>query len=135
MAQFINAMLMNPFIVVLIASIVFGLISSIWVKTSLSKYNKVPSSFNTTGNDAAQRMLAFYGVQNVPVVQGEEGADFYDPRSRSISLSPSVFNGMSVTSFAVICHEVGHACQHAEGYGMMKFRTALVPFANLGSNA
>ena len=30
---------------------------------------------------------------------------------------------------------MGHATQHAEGYGMMKFRSALVPVVNLCSNA
>lgn len=36
---------------------------------------------------------------------------------------------------ATACHEVGHACQYAQGYVPMKFRTALVPVVNFASNA
>ena len=36
---------------------------------------------------------------------------------------------------ATACHEVGHACQYAQGYAPMKIRGALVPVVNLASNA
>ena len=31
-------------------------------------------------------------------------------------------------------HEVGHAIQHQQGYAPLRFRTALVPLANIGSS-
>ena len=31
-------------------------------------------------------------------------------------------------------HEVGHAIQHQQGYAFLRFRSALVPLANLGSS-
>ncbi|PKQ10019.1 MAG: peptidase, partial [Actinobacteria bacterium HGW-Actinobacteria-9] len=34
----------------------------------------------------------------------------------------------------VACHEAGHAVQHAQGYAPARFRIALVPGANIGSN-
>ena len=36
----------------------------------------------------------------------------------------------SITAIATACHEVGHACQFAEGYMPMKVRSALVPVVN-----
>lgn len=35
---------------------------------------------------------------------------------------------------AVAAHEVGHAIQDAESYAFLRFRSALVPVANFGSN-
>jgi uncharacterized protein len=34
----------------------------------------------------------------------------------------------------VAAHEAGHALQHAQGYAPLKFRTAIVPVVNIGSN-
>ena len=55
-----------------------------------------------------------------PYIRGRENEDHFDPRTNSISLSPSVYNRSTVTAYATACHEVGHACQYAEGYAMMK---------------
>ena len=35
----------------------------------------------------------------------------------------------------IAAHEVGHAIQHKEAYSFLKFRHALVPVANISSNA
>ena len=60
-------------------------------------------------------------------------ADHYDPRTRTLTLSPGVGNGNSLASLGVAAHEAGHAMQHADGYVPFKFRSALVPVANVGS--
>ena len=49
-------------------------------------------------------------------------------------MSPSVFDQCTVTAYATACHEVGHACQFAQGYAPLKWRTALWPVANAASN-
>ena len=38
-----------------------------------------------------------------------------------------------MAAFGVAAHEVGHAIQHAAGYAPLKFRSAWVPVASLGS--
>ena len=42
--------------------------------------------------------------------------------------------GPSVAGTAIAAHEVGHAIQHQQGYAFLRFRSALVPLANLGSS-
>jgi Zn-dependent membrane protease YugP len=37
-----------------------------------------------------------------------------------------------MSAAGVAAHEVGHAIQHAQAYGPLKFRSAWVPVANLG---
>lgn len=61
--------------------------------------------------------------------------DHYDPRSKTIRLSDPVYSNASVASISVACHEVGHAIQHAMGYKPLSFRTALLPAAQLGTQA
>ena len=41
-------------------------------------------------------------------------------------LSPAHHDGRSLTAVAVAAHEVGHALQHAEGYGPLETRTRLI---------
>jgi Zn-dependent membrane protease YugP len=59
--------------------------------------------------------------------------DHYDPSKKVLRLSPAVANTPSVAALGIVAHEVGHAVQDQVGYSYMRFRTSLVPAANLGS--
>jgi hypothetical protein len=59
--------------------------------------------------------------------------DHYDPRSKTLRLSPDVAQNPSVASLAIAAHEIGHALQHKESYVPLRFRSALVPAASIGS--
>jgi uncharacterized protein len=116
------------------AFILMGL-TSWYVKSSYNKWSRVPAQSRLTGAQAAQRLIStggMYGVQ----VQGVAGnlTDHYDPRNKTLFLSPGVANGASVASVAIAAHELGHAMQDAEGYFPLRFRAALVPIVNIGSN-
>lgn len=119
----------------IIVTLALGMGASGYVKSQLSKYGKVRSSSGLTGAQAAEKMLRENGVQGVRVYKGAEGQDHFDPRSNSISLSPSIYDYSTVTAYATACHEVGHACQYAQGYLPLNIRSAIVPVANLASNA
>ena len=118
----------------IIITLAIGMGASGYVKSQLSKYSKVRSSSGITGAEAAERMLRAHGVTGVQVKRGNEGQDHFDPRSNTIALSPSVYDQCTVTAYATACHEVGHACQFAQGYAPLKWRTALWPLANAASN-
>ena len=120
---------------IVIVTLALGLGASGYVKSQLNKYSQVRSSSGLTGAQAAQMMLDRNGVRGVTIRRGAEGQDHFDPRSNSISLSPSVYDRSTVTAYATACHEVGHACQFAEGYSPLKIRSAIVPVVNLASNA
>ena len=119
----------------IIVTLALGMGASGYVKSQLTKYSKVRSSTGLTGAQAAEQMLRAHGVQGVRVYKGNEGQDHFDPRSNSISLSPSVYDYSTVTAYATACHEVGHACQYAQGYMPLNIRSAIVPVANIASNA
>jgi Zn-dependent membrane protease YugP len=116
------------------AFILMGL-TSWYVKSAYNKWSRVQASSRLTGQQAAQRLITagnLYGVQ----IAGTAGSltDHYDPRNKTLYLSQNVANVASVASVAVAAHELGHAMQDAEEYFPLRFRSALVPMVNIGSN-
>ena len=119
----------------IILTLAIGMFATWRVNHNLKKYTRVANSTGMTGAECARQMLAYYGIHNVAVHRGGPGQDFFDPRSNSVTLSPEAYDGRTITATATACHEVGHACQHAQGYAPMKIRGSLVPAVNLASNA
>ncbi|MDE0021891.1 MAG: zinc metallopeptidase [Candidatus Poribacteria bacterium] len=104
------------------------------VKSAFNKYSQTGTRSGMTGAQVAQEILRANGIDDVKV-EGVRGflSDHYDPRTKTLRLSPDVFQGRSQASVAVAAHEVGHAIQHAQGYAPLKLRSALVPAVQLGS--
>ncbi len=123
------------YLMLVVLTLIIGFGAQALVNGRLKKYSRIGVSNRMTGSEAARRMLAFYNITGVPVNRGAEGQDFFDPKSNSITLSPSAYDGSSITALATACHECGHAYQSAEGYSPMKLRTAIVPVVNIASNA
>ena len=131
---------MGLYIAVMVLTLAIGGGAQWYVTTMLHKYQKIPCSFNITGAQMARKMSIDKGISNVGVLSGGPSQDFFDPRSNYALLClvvclPDAYHTSSITAVAPAVHEMGHATQHAEGYGMMKFRSALVPVVNLCSNA
>jgi uncharacterized protein len=109
-------------------------IASWYVKSSFSKWSKVPARSRMTGTDAVQRLIARAGLYGLQIRQiAGNLTDNYDPRSKVLNLSQGVSDQASVASLAVAAHELGHAQQDAQGYFPLKIRSALVPMVNIGS--
>lgn len=116
------------------AFILMGL-TSWYVRRAYNKWSRVRASSGLTGHQATQRLIAtgsLYGVE----VKGTRGelTDHYDPRDKTLYLSSGVANSPSVASVAIAAHELGHAMQDSEDYLPLRFRAALVPAVNIGSN-
>lgn len=111
-----------------------GMIVSNRLKSKFKHYSKIPSTGNASGEEVAHQMLGHFGINDVKVVQGKGSlTDHYNPLTKTISLSPEVFQGRSIASAAVSAHECGHAVQHAEAYAALKMRSAIVPVVNFSS--
>jgi Zn-dependent membrane protease YugP len=115
---------------------VLSFLASNWVKRTYQRYSQVRNSSGLTGVDVARRILSGAGLSDVTiqVIDGEL-SDNYDPRTKTLNLSREVAMGTSVASEAVVAHEIGHAQQDRQGYFAMRWRSDLVPAANLGSQA
>ena len=105
------------------------------VKSNYEKYAQVRSTSGKTGREVAEEILHANGIYDVDVGEGEGFlTDHYDPKKKVVCLSPADFDRPSVAGTAIAAHEVGHAIQHQQGYAFLRFRSALVPLANLGSS-
>lgn len=87
-----------------------------------------------TGRQVAEKMLRDNGITDVQVTcTSGHLTDHYDPRSKTVNLSESVYHSANVAAAAVAAHECGHALQHAYGYAPLRMRSALVPAVNFAS--
>lgn len=119
----------------LLPAMIFAMWAQAKVKGTFNRYSGVRNHRNMTGAEAARRMLDRNGLQNVGIRQISGSlTDNYNPRTRVLSLSQSVYGQTSVAAISVACHEAGHAVQHARGYAPLKIRGAIVPVVNFASN-
>jgi hypothetical protein len=123
------------YLMYMIPAFILMALTSWYVKSAYKKWSQVPAQSRLTGAQAAQRLMStggMYGVQ----IQNVAGnlTDHYDPRNKTLYLSAGVANVASVASIAIAAHELGHAMQDAEDYFPLRFRSALVPIVNIGSN-
>ncbi len=125
---------MNPGIIVILAAFILGMIARSRVNSTFNQYSRIRNGMGLTGASMARSILDNYGLVNIRIeqIQGKL-TDHYDPRSSTLRLSTAVYDSDSVAAVGIAAHEAGHAVQHAMGYSPLKFRTALVPVANLGS--
>lgn len=132
------------YLIFMLPAFILMSIASWYVRHAYEKWSQVRASSGLTGAQAAQQLVSravysdFEGgaqLQNVRVLGvGGHLTDHYDPRDKTLYLSPAVANTPSVAAVAVAAHELGHALQDAEGYLPLRFRSALVPMVNIGSN-
>ena len=104
------------------------------VNSTFRRYSQVRSMTGMTGAEAAMRLLHSQGIYDVTVrqVRGHL-TDHYDPRTKTVNLSQTVYSQTSVAALGVAAHECGHAIQDNVGYTPLRLRSAFVPVANLGS--
>lgn len=121
--------------VILIPALVLGIYAQHRVRSAYVKYSRIAASAGLAGHEVASLLLRQNQLGDVKVrpVDGTL-SDHYDPRARTVALSPEVYGGRSVAALGVAAHEVGHALQHGTGYKALMIRDKLVPAANLGSS-
>jgi len=126
----------DPFYFVFLAP---ALLLSAWaswkVHHAYAVAREIPPSSGLTGAQAAEVILARYGMTPVRV-EAAEGvlSDHYDPRQKVLRLSPDVYAGRSLAALGIAAHEAGHAHQDATGYPLLAFRNGIVPLAVWGGN-
>ncbi|HHE72327.1 MAG TPA: zinc metallopeptidase [Chloroflexi bacterium] len=103
------------------------------VRTAYRQYMRVPNAAGVTGLDAARLLLARTGLG--VRIEGVRGTltDHYDPRTKTLRLSPGVAQSASVGALAIVAHEVGHAMQDAQAFALLRLRSGLVPIVNFTS--
>lgn len=111
-----------------------SMVVSMILKSRFAAYSKIPLAARLTGKEVAEKMLRENGIYDVKVVSVEGFlTDHYNPITKTINLSPDVYNNYSVAAAAIAAHETGHAVQHANAYAWLNLRSKLVPAVQFSS--
>lgn len=120
---------------IFIIVMIFSMIIQATLQNKFNKYSKVPLRSGMTGAQVAMKMLNDNGIYDVKVIPTRGMlTDHYNPATKTVALSESVYSSRSVAAAAVAAHECGHAVQHACAYAPLKLRSALVPVVTFASN-
>jgi uncharacterized protein len=112
-------------IIGLVALIALILVPRFLINWTLAKHGKERPQMPGTGAELARHLLDDAGLHDVKVEKTNERQDHYSLTDRAVRLSPSLFDGKSITAIAVAAHEVAHAVQHRDGYGPLMTRARL----------
>ena len=122
------------YFIISLPALALGLWAQMKVKSTFKKYSTVSAGRGAAGAQVARRILDSNGLGHVNVEESRGFlSDHYDPRSRTLRLSPQVYQSESVAAVGVAAHEAGHAIQHSTNYAPLALRSAIVPGVQIGS--
>ncbi|MEA4883431.1 MAG: zinc metallopeptidase [Clostridia bacterium] len=125
----------DPTYLLVIPAFIFALYAQMKVQSTFNRYLRIRSSYGMTGGDVARGILASNGARDVKVEEiGTMLGDHFDPRTKTLRLSPQVYGSPSIAAVAVAAHESGHAMQNQDSYGPLALRQAILPVASFGSS-
>ncbi len=112
-----------------------SMIVSAILKSKFAAYSKIPLRNGLTGKEVAEKMLKENRIYDVKVTSVDGFlSDHYNPLTKTVNLSPEVYNNYTVAAAAIAAHECGHAVQHAEAYAWLQLRSKLVPAVQFSAN-
>mgnify|MGYP001244756912 FL=1 len=98
---------------------------SIWVNYVLRKNNEILPDMPFTGNQLGQKLLKENNLENV-LIEPIKQVDHYNPLKKKVHISEDKLHKKSITSIAVVAHEIGHAIQDKENYKPLLLRQKLI---------
>lgn len=123
------------YLILMLPALILAAVASMLTQGAFERYSRARASSGLTGAQAARLLLDSRGLNSVRIEQSRGFlSDHYDPVSRVLRLSPSVYGSASLSAIGVACHEAGHALQHADHYAPLALRSALVPATQIGGN-
>lgn len=127
---------MPSYYILALVVLVLSFIIQAVLKSTFSKYSKVPSTRGITADEAVRLILRHEGVTGIRIgrISGSL-TDHYNPKSGEINLSQPVYGSTSIAAIAVAAHEAGHAIQKDKGTFFYGLRQLLVPVASISSGA
>jgi Zn-dependent membrane protease YugP len=122
------------FLILALPGLILGLWAQSRVRGTFNKYSKARTVNGLSGAEVARHLLDSNGLYDITIEETQGRlSDHYDPRGRVLRLSPDVYRAPSIAAAGVAAHETGHALQHANGYGPLQVRSAIVPAVQFSS--
>ena len=95
--------------------VVIYVMPQLWVNYTLNKHDDLLPNMPFTAKEFGLNLLEEQKLNEVKIEDTKLG-DHYDPTAKTVRVKPDRLDKKSITSITVMCHEIGHAIQHKEGY-------------------
>ena len=125
------------YLIFVLPAFLLSLYAQFKVKSTFNRYSNVISTRGYKGAEVAAALLRNNGMSGSVAIEPVRGSltDHYDPSTRVVRLSETVYGSNSISAIGVAAHEVGHAIQHQQQYGPLELRHKIVPVTNIASSA
>ncbi len=115
--------------ITILCLLIFG--PQMWIRHVMKKHATELPSLPGTGGELAVHLIRQFEIKGVEAEQTTPNSDHYDDADKKVRLSPSVFNGRSLTAIAIAAHEVGHAIQFYRKENITRLRKRYTPLATV----
>ena len=109
----------------LIALLSISILPVIWINYVFKKNDEILPNMPFNGIEFGNQLIKELELKDVCLEKTLIG-DHYDLDQRKVKVGEDRLRKKSLTSISIICHEIGHAIQHAENYTPLITRTKLV---------
>ena len=101
------------------------IIPVIWINNVFKMNDKILPNMPFDGHEFGDQLIKEFKLKDVRLEKTMIG-DHYDLEQKKVRVREERLKRKSLTSISIVCHEIGHAIQHAEGYSPLFTRTKLV---------
>ena len=110
---------------IIILFLLISFIPVLWVNYVFKKNDTILPNMPFDAYEFGENIIKELKLKNVSIEKTLIG-DHYDLVEKKIKVHQDRFERKSLTSISIMCHEIGHAIQHAQNYSPLITRTKLV---------
>ena len=110
---------------ILVIFFLLSFIPVLWVNYVFKKNDTILPNMPFNAYEFGEEIIKELKLRNVSIEKTLIG-DHYDLVEKKVKVHEDRFKRKSLTSISIICHEIGHAIQHAQNYSPLITRTKLV---------
>tara|TARA_X000000950_G_C13711710_1_gene576486 strand:+ start:178 stop:852 length:675 start_codon:yes stop_codon:yes gene_type:complete len=104
---------------------IISIIPVVWINYVFKQNDKILPNMPFNGHEFGYQLIKEYKLKDVKLEKTLIG-DHYDLEKKKVKVHEDRLNRKSLTSISIVCHEIGHAIQHAEDYSPLTTRAKLV---------
>ena len=110
---------------ILVIFVLISFVPVLWVNYVFKKNDTILPNMPFDAYEFGEDILEELKLKNVSIEKTLIG-DHYDLVEKKVKVHEDRFKRKSLTSISIMCHEIGHAIQHAQNYSPLITRTKLV---------
>ena len=110
---------------ILVIFVLISFVPVLWVNYVFKKNDTILPNMPFDAYEFGEDILEELKLKNV-IIEKTLIGDHYDLVENKVKVDENRFKRKSLTSISIMCHEIGHAIQHAQNYSPLITRTKLV---------